>query len=140
MRPEDLAAAIDHRSESESVDYKASFDPSQGAEWLELIKDVVAFANSGGGAIIVGIADSGDVVGCDITSLKKIDPAELTDKVHKYTGHQFKDFSFVPVEVEGKPLFAVLVGGVTVPLVFSKPGTYDIGGGKQRTAFSAGTV
>jgi hypothetical protein len=30
--------------------------------------------------------------------------------------------------------------GVANPIVFSKPGTYDIGGEKQKTAFSAGTV
>jgi hypothetical protein len=33
-----------------------------------------------------------------------------------------------------------LVNGTANPIVFSKPGTYDIGGGKQKTAFSAGTV
>ncbi|KPJ64660.1 hypothetical protein AMJ44_12345, partial [candidate division WOR-1 bacterium DG_54_3] len=29
---------------------------------------------------------------------------------------------------------------VSIPIVFRKPGTYDIGSGKQRTAFSVGTV
>jgi len=33
-----------------------------------------------------------------------------------------------------------LVSSVPVPIVFTSPGTYDIGGGKQKTAFSRGTV
>jgi hypothetical protein len=32
------------------------------------------------------------------------------------------------------------VDEVAAPIVFSKPGTYDVGGGKQKTAFSGGTV
>jgi hypothetical protein len=34
----------------------------------------------------------------------------------------------------------VLIQPVSIPLVFQKPGTYDIGGGKQRTAFGVGTI
>jgi hypothetical protein len=34
----------------------------------------------------------------------------------------------------------VSVRAVSLPIVFTSPGTYDVGGGKQKTAFSAGTV
>jgi hypothetical protein len=33
-----------------------------------------------------------------------------------------------------------LAHGVSTPVVFSRPGQYEIGGGKQKTAFSEGTV
>jgi predicted HTH transcriptional regulator len=52
MLQTDLETAIDHQSESTSVDYKSSFDFSSAAEWVEIVKDVVAFANSGGGVVI----------------------------------------------------------------------------------------
>lgn len=136
----DLTAAIGHGSESESVEYKSSFDIQSPAEWLEIIKDVVSLSNSGGGVIVFGVADSGKIEGIASTVFDSFDPADLTNKVYKYTGRQFKDFNFVQVEHEGRTLFAMLIHAVSVPIVFSKPGTYDIGGGKQKTAFSGGAV
>ena len=47
MLKEDIHAAIEHGSETEAVDYKESFDPNVRADWLEIIKDIVALANSG---------------------------------------------------------------------------------------------
>jgi hypothetical protein len=140
MLQADLESAIEHRVESTSVDYKASFDSGVPAEWVEIVKDVAAFANSGGGVIIFGLADDGAVSAFDCAALEALDPAILTDKIYKYTGQQFNDFSFLRTTKDGRMLFAIAVHAATVPIVFSKPGTYDIGGGKQKTAFSAGTM
>jgi hypothetical protein len=76
----------------------------------------------------------------DCRALNSLDPAILTDKIYKYTGQQFSGFTFLKTTRNEKPLFAIAVDGVDIPLVFSKPGTYDVGGGKQKTAFSAGTM
>lgn len=135
-----LETAIDHRSESNSVDYKSAFDSDSSAEWLEIVKDVVAFANSGGGIIIFGLTDDGSASAFDCHTLDALDPAILTDKIYKYTSQQFSNFKFLKTAREGRPLFAIAVDGVACPIVFCKPGTYDVGGGKQKTAFSAGTV
>lgn len=140
MLQADLESAVEHRVESTAVDYKASFDPASAAEWIEIVKDVVAFANSGGGVIIFGLADDGSLSGFDCRVLEAVDPAVLTDKINKYSGQQFHRFSFQWAIKEGKSLFAIAIDATLVPIVFSKPGTYDIGGGKQKTAFSAGTV
>jgi len=140
MLQEDIHAAIDHGSETERVDYKDSFDPGAQADWLEIIKDIVALANSGGGAIIFAIDDDGTTNGFDCAPLFAIDPADVTNKVFKYTGQQFSGFDFLKIAKGSHTLFAIWVYGVSNLLVFSKPGTYDVGGGKQKTAFSAGTV
>jgi hypothetical protein len=50
------------------------------------------------------------------------------------------EFEFRALEKEGSPLVALLIQPVAIPLVFQKPGTYDVGGGKQRTAFGVGTI
>lgn len=136
----DLETAIDHQSESGAVDYKASFDIDSAAEWLEIVKDIAAFANSGGGVIIFGLSDDGTLSAFDCRALHSLDPATITDKIHKYTGQQFSGFDFLRTTRNEKPLFAIAIEGVIAPLVFSKPGTYDAGGGKQKTAFSGGTV
>jgi Putative DNA-binding domain/EC042_2821-lke REase len=140
MLQADLESAIDHKSESAAVDYKASFDPNSPSEWIEIVKDIVAFANSGGGVVVFGLADDGSASNFDCKTLEVLDPAMLTDKIHKYTGQQFSGFSFLSAARDGRLLFAIAVDGTTIPVVFSKPGTYDVGGGKQKTAFSGGTV
>jgi hypothetical protein len=55
--------------ETASADFKSSFDPSSGAEWMEILKDIVAMANSGGGLITVGLDDHGVPCGGDVTPL-----------------------------------------------------------------------
>ena len=42
------------RRESRYIDFKERFDPDSKGEWVELIKDFAAMANSGGGAVVVG--------------------------------------------------------------------------------------
>ena len=137
---QDILAAISRCTESESVEFKASLDPQSLAEWLEVVKDIVAVANSGGGFVVFGVADDGTFSTFDCSVLYSVDPAALTDKLNKYTGQQFHGFELVNLTMGAQPLFAIVVSGVSCPLVFSKPGTYDIGGGKQKTAFSSGTV
>ena len=87
MLQEDIHAAIDHGSETERVDYKDSFAPSAQADWLEIIKDIVALANSGGGAIIFGIADDGTANGFDCAPLFSIDPADVTNRLSNTPGN-----------------------------------------------------
>lgn len=45
--------------ESQKVDFKASFDPQSKQDWCELIKDIIAMTNSGGGCLIIGVNDDG---------------------------------------------------------------------------------
>jgi hypothetical protein len=37
-------------------------------------------------------------------------------------------------------VIVLVVSSVSIPIVFTAPGTYEVGGGKQKTAFSKGTV
>ncbi len=43
------------KRESKYLDFKSSFNPDSAGEWCELIKDIVAMANTGGGIIIIGL-------------------------------------------------------------------------------------
>lgn len=49
-----INAYLDAECETAQVDFKAGFGPNSNQEWCELLKDVVAMANSGGGCIIIG--------------------------------------------------------------------------------------
>lgn len=133
--------AIFAKRESKSVDFKRSFDPDGASDWCELIKDLVAMANSGGGTILIGVDNNGSCSGDpSVQKVLALDPAVITDKVSKYVGVQFDSFVINEGERDGLRIALLTVGASLTPLVFQKPGTYSTGGGKQRTAFGVGTL
>ena len=98
-------------------------------------------ANSGGGVIVIGLGNDGTPSGWDPTSFLAIDPANVVNILAKYVGDQFDGF-----EISGskKSKYRVatikLQARLSSPLVFEKPGTYETEPGKQKTAFSRGSV
>jgi hypothetical protein len=130
------------KRESRYIDFKASFDPSSRGEWVELIKDFAAMANSGGGAVVVGVANNGRSARANLDPVLGLDPAKVTDKLASYTGRHFSDFQINEIR-RGRARAAVIeVGSADSLLVFSKPGTYPNPKqpDRQLTAFGQGTI
>src|SRR6266446_1169041 len=84
--------------ESRGLDFKEQFDPEDSGGWCELIKDIVAIANSGGGRIIVGVKDNGQPSGWDPSPMLLLDHAKVVDRISRYVGEPFGDFEVVPDE------------------------------------------
>jgi hypothetical protein len=125
--------------ETKDVEFKSELDPDAPGTWCEVIKDIVAIANSGGGAIIVGVDDNGVPTGFDATRLDAIDPAFITDRLARYIGQADLDFSLWNPSKGGCRLWAMTIGRNTIPCIFEKPGTYA-DGARQKSAFSQGTL
>ena len=129
------------KRESKHIERKEKFDIDQPGDWCEIIKDIVAMANSGGGCILVGIKNDGTPSGWDPTPLLNIDPADITNKVAKYTGEQFDGFDITETEKDGHRLALLQVHSTSVPMIFTQDGIYtDVGHGKERIAFRKGTL
>jgi hypothetical protein len=126
--------------ESKQIEFKIEFDPSSAGEWCEIVKDIVALANSGGGIIVFGLDNSGNPHGTDVSAVRAIDPADISNKLSKYIGTVPLGVSVCDLNKADQELAAFVVEDAQTPVVFQRPGTYDIGGGKQKTAFSVGTV
>lgn len=130
--------------ESRRVDFKKSFDIASTGEWCEMVKDLVTMANSGGGAIVVGVLDDGNPSGADCTALLGLDGAKLVDKIAAYTDIQFADFEIRPAMREGRRVAVIEVQGVFPPMIFAQEGAYDVvnaeGKKKTKTAFARGTL
>lgn len=135
-----MEKALGANSESEDVDFKSAFNPSVPEDWLEIIKDIIAMANSGGGIILIGINNDGSPSGYDIDCVLSVDPANVTNKIYKYTDYQFHDFQIKEASKLENKICAFVIGGIDIPLIFTEVGTYQIEGGKQKTAFSKGTL
>ena len=128
------------RRESRVLDFKKTFDPSNTGDWCELVKDLVAMANTDGGYVIIGATDNGADSGCDLTAVASVDQAVIVDKIGKYTDMQpsVVDLRHFTHRQSERGIFHV--GASDMPIVFCRPGTYAVGGDRQKTAFSAGTV
>jgi len=140
------------------IDFKEGFDINSEKDRCEIVKNSVAMANSGGGVILIGVEDGGEPSGSDVTPVLDIDPAVLVDMITMYTGERFSGFKIAEIDKEGVKIAALLIESVSIPMVFVKPGTYDIGdaddadnmgdmsdrGGKgdrgQQTVFESGAV
>ena len=127
-------------NENTEIDFKAAFDPAALQDWCELIKDVVAMANSGGGIVVFGINDDGTPGEGDLKPIEALDPATIVDKLKKYTDQHFAGVSLNTGTRRDVPVVILVISSSSIPIVFTSPGTYNIGGGKQKTAFSRGTV
>ena len=143
IRPSPTAALIDKalsaRRESRQIEFKATFDPTVGAEWCEITKDIVAIANSGGGIIVFGLSSNGSPTGANVDAINAIDPADLSNKITKYTGLGDFEVEVHELQKEGNSLTAFVIPEASMPLVFERPGAYEVGG-KQKTAFAQGTI
>jgi predicted HTH transcriptional regulator len=127
-------------AETAAVDFKSSFNPSEKGEFLEVLKDILAMANSGGGVIIFGLSNDGAPSGADLNGVASLDPARITDATYKYTDCQFQDFELHRIRKGHNELWAIVVGAASVPLVFSQTGNYQESTGKQKNAFLGGSV
>jgi hypothetical protein len=135
-----IERAQDSTSESKYIDFKSQFDIASNEAWCEVIKDIVAMANSGGGIIVFGIDDDGTSSKMDYAALLAYDTANITTKIAKYTNYQFSEIEVVEVKRAGKTHAAFLISAADIPIVFTKPGTYEVAEKKQKTAFAQGTI
>ena len=136
----DAERAAQQQKESPEVDFKAHV-PSDVGGWLELIKDIAAMNNSGGGFIVFGVNDDGSLA--TLTSNDQAcDAAVVVDRVFKYTDRQLADLHFVTCARGDASVLILCIGGTDVPVVFTSPGTYPHpdDSKKQKTAFAIGTV
>ena len=136
----DIAKALASQRESKHVEFKEKFDHTDAQDLCEVIKDIVAMANSGGGHILFGVKNDGSASGWDCTLLRGLDPAQLTDKIASYVGEQFSEYDVAETDRRGNRIAIMEVRPVHIPLIFVRPGTYDVGQGKQKTAFAKGTI
>ena len=128
------------KRESKYIEFKESFDTDSTRDWCEIIKDIVAIANSGGGIITFGAKNNGTPTDFDCSRILELDSATITDKINRYTNTSFQDFEVEEITRDKKKLASIIIEEIRIPMVFCKPGTYPIADGKQKTAFSQGTL
>jgi hypothetical protein len=113
-----LAEALAATRESKHVGFTPAFAPDTPGAACELVRDVVAMANSGGGVIVVGLDRSGRPTGWDPSTLG-MSRADLAGIVADFVGERFDDVDLSMATKAGRKVAAVVVGARSgAPLVF----------------------
>src|ERR1700737_186190 len=124
-----LDRALAAKRESRRVALRETFNAGSIQDWCEIVRDIVAMANSGGGVILFGVDHSGQPAGHDLSQIASLDPAAITDSIHRYTDSNFSNFEIVDAVKDSTPVVALVIGEAPTPIVFSKAGTYATGEG-----------
>lgn len=135
-----ISLARTSKKESRQLDFKSEFDPNSPSDWCEILKDIIAFSNSGGGVILFGVTDDGGLSNFDKNIVLNIDPAVVSDKIRSYTGENFSDFEITEIKHGSQLVAAMVISSAPSPIVFTRNGGDVIVKGKQKPAFLKGTV
>jgi len=135
-----LKKALTAKRRSKYVEFRAGFDIGSIRDWCELIRDLTAMANSGGGVVLIGVETDGQPSEADVSTVLGMDPVMFADKLHHYTDSPFSDFHIHEAHKEDRKLAAVEVGAAFPPIVFTRAGSYTDDELWEKTAFSAGSV
>jgi hypothetical protein len=115
LRPDALLRrAEEAKRASRRVALRKAFDPLSDDHWAELVVDVTALANSGGGVAVVD-AD--------------IDPAELARRVEEQTGARLEPLEVQPISRNGARMTAIVVDAAgETPLLVNQQAHFRHGG------------
>lgn len=94
--------------EGSNIDYKLTLDINSEREKLEMIKDIVAIANSGGGKIVYG-ENHESQPGVDNSVVSVLDSARCADQIKKYTGVKNFELKHETKSVTGSRFIVTLV-------------------------------
>lgn len=133
-----LMSASTAMGETDRVDFKSAFDPTQRGDWCEIVKDIAAMANSGGGCMVLGVNDDGSRSDWDTTPFLSLDPAKIADQLRRFVEGLDNHVSVHVVRRGQHDVPALIVTGIAVPRVFTNQGNYDRPNSKPSTAFPKG--
>jgi predicted HTH transcriptional regulator len=138
-----VAELVTRKRESAKLDYKQEWDPQRRRDVIELIKDLVAMANTAGGYVVIGLGDAGEEVGLQDAQVEILDEATLRAQTQSHLGVALELFLDKTISYGGKRYAIVTVlRSSRSPIVFAKDGQYPDPAGANRTvaAFRQGDV
>ncbi len=108
---EEIANMIATKGENMTLEFKSRLDEGGGIDKNRFLQTVVAFANTSGGTILLGVANDGQVLGLDHNDTKDTVVRKIDGNVSPVPY-----FEVIPQEQEGKPILVIRVReGTTKP-------------------------
>ncbi len=137
-----VSSLISHKEEDEHLDYKQDFDESNNKSWLELTKDVIAFANTHGGYLIFGISDKDNKITglshATATILK--DANNIHQKINRHIEPQISSLRSKEFKFDGKSIVGLLIPQSTgLTHIVLKDGEFKYPSGEKKIILKQGT-
>jgi hypothetical protein len=124
LAAECLTTLAEVKRESQCLDFKSQFNINNRGDWIELVKDIVAMANSGGGYIIFGKDNNGNPTHHDVSKLLQMDQANLVDKISVFVDADVGDVALAALDYNGDRFAVIHVPGTTTPIIMREVGSY----------------
>lgn len=139
---EHLEALLEGRQETAILDFKATFDPSNSKDRVELAKDLGAMLSTLGGHIVLGVDDkTGDLTGdLDDADVRKFDASTLRSQFKKWLPEPFDLRSDIHEFDEHRVVVLYIAPHRDGFAPFIANGQYNGDDGRSKTIFSAGEV
>ena len=126
--------------EGRQQDYKLMFDPDNPEAKVDLVKNLVAMANAGGGQIVFG-RDEISIFGLDKATCQALDSARLIDIVTRYIKPAQIEISHEIHQISGSYILTIYVGAAKYPIVMSRKGDWKgMNSRKERPLFLQGDI
>jgi hypothetical protein len=138
-----ICLVVDHAEEDSYVDYKQTFGYKEDHHWLEITKDVMAFANTRGGYLVFGVSDGKfEIVGLDEdVEVVLLDVNQVQMKLNRSLDPEICRLRAKKTERNGKSIVVWFIpGSLGSTHVFKKDGHFVFPSGKTKTVFNKGTL
>jgi len=132
----------EYAEEDDRVDYKQTIDPVSDKDWLEITKDISAFANTFGGYLIFGINDGKkEIVGLSRNVADTIkDVNNLHQKINRHLEPNIVCLRAKEFKIDGLSIVVLYIPqSVGMTHMISKDGIFTHRSGKQKTLLQKGT-
>jgi hypothetical protein len=136
---------LNYKEEDDLLDYKSTFeteDWQNNRDWLEITKDIMAFANSEGGYLLFGVRDtdyallglSGEIV-ATLTDTNRV-----LQQINRFMDPDIKLLRSKQYLKDGMQFAAFIVpSSVAVTHIFSDNGQFQFPSGENKIVFRRGT-
>jgi len=133
---------VTYQEEDPCLDYKLEFDPVSEKDWLEITKDICAFANTNGGYLLFGIRNRDkNIVGLE-ESLSTLlgDANNIIQKVNRHLDPDISSLRSKEFIIDSKRIVGLFIppsSGVTH--LISKDGVFKYPSDKSKILLHKGT-
>ena len=106
--------ALTAQRENRRIEFKDGFNAESDQEWREVVRDVAALANSGGGVIVFGVDRRADPTGADLSG---VDCDAIIDRLDRETSSGFEDLELHDLRKRSQRVLVLEVGAAATPIV-----------------------